>query len=965
MTSVVQKMGGDKEITEEKTVAMTTSTISTAKAEAGAREKLLARKRKMSDVSNSNKSHSSSKSKSNSKNNKKKEPSNKDSKKDIIAKREKSRKRSERRRQGRQNLRMTNNNNNNNSNRPPERGRDNNRGFRDDYSQGDRRRGPPPPGYGRGMDGYRGGGGGRGGFDRGFHHNMPPAYFDPYGRPPDAFYGPPRRGRQGQPHHPPNNGRGGFPPGRWGRGGGMDRPFPRGPPQRPPHGRSMSPHNPHGHRHNHRGRLHGRNDDHHRSSSRRGRSNDSASSHSSRSRSLSRSSYSSNSSEDSYSSDDDEHSRSRSNSHSRSPSPKNQEKKDQKLDKVENKTTKEAEEKSPSSKTSSSHGAKRNRSRSTSKEGDSRRDRSHRRGRRRSHSSLSDRSNSRSSRSFSTSSQSHSSASSRYSNDDDDDHKSDYSGNDRGDGERRMKERRRKRRRHNHRGSSRRNESSAFSKDQRTVFVSQLVMRTTERDIKKYFKKQVGCKVQDVSLIRDRRNARHHKGCAYVEVGRIEDVAKAVAVSGQPPDFQRFPILIKGSEAEKNYTPSQTPVVADVTTAINIDIAPETISAVAITSTDNNKNNSSNVMPNQKQWKNSLAFLPPLKDENGNRIESQKVYVGGLSHAVTEQHLFALFSQFGRLLKVQLQLDLNTRVSRGYAFLSFHDPKVSNLAIQTMTGKMFADSRPLKTGWANQSSSFSSRCTIVTSDELPDDAAALSQKALAVLDQMTGGAGNTTEQELNKVVSGVASSSDKNDAPIDPTIHVTAAVELSKAMMVPSKPSTSLGDIATAEEELDKAMGLLPFTNTATSGGNKGVSSASAIPTVAEARASFAATVAARQSATATVSNDAATTAPNKLMGNADKPTRHLLVHNMYDKDKETDQGWEKDVNEEFIEECSKFGKIENVTVMHEEPGGKIYASFVDPIGAKACAENLAGRWFDQRQLRVDYMQEENIPLVK
>jgi len=961
-------MGGDKESSDKKTVDMIVSTTSTAKAEAGAREKLLARKRKMSDVSNSNKSHSSSKSKSNSKSNSNKNegPINKDSNKDIVATREKSRKRSERRRQGRQNVRMTNSNNNNdNNNRPPERGRDNNRGFRDDYFRGDRRRGPPPPGYGRGMDGHRGGGG-RGGYDRGFHHNMPPGHFDPYGRPPDAFHGPPRRGRGRQgPPHPPNNGRGGFPPGRWGRGGGMDRPFPRGPPQRTPHGRSMSPHNPHGHRHNHRGREHGRNDHHCRSSSRRGRSHDSASSHSSRSRSLSRSSYSSNSSEDSYSSDDDEHSRSHSNSHSRSPSPKNQENKDQQLDKVENKTSKEAEEKSPSSKTSSSHGAKRNRSRSTSKEGDSRRNRSHHRGRRRSHSSLSDRSHSRSSRSFSTSSQSHSSTSSRYSNDDDDDHKSDYSGNDRGDGGRRMKERRRKRRRHNHRGSSRRNENSAFSKDQRTVFVSQLVMRTTERDIKKYFKKKVGCKVQDVSLIRDRRNARHHKGCAYVEVGRIEDVAKAVAVSGQPPDFQRFPILIKGSEAEKNYTLSDTAVVADATTAINIDTAPGTMSAIAIISTDNNKNNSSNVMSNQKQWKNSLAFLPPLKDENGNRIESQKVYVGGLSHAVTEKHLFALFSQFGRLLKVQLQLDLNTRVSRGYAFLSFHDPKVSNLAIQTMAGKTFADGRPLKTGWANQSSSFSSRCTIVTSDELPDDGAALSQKALGVLDQMTGGAGNTAEQEANKAVIGVTSSSGSNDAPIDSTIHATAAVELSKAMMVPSKPSTSSGDIATAEEELDKAMGLLPFTNTSTSGGNKGVSSASAIPTVAEARASFAATVAARQLAAATVSNDAATAASKELMGNADKPTRHLLVHNMYDKDKETDQGWEKDVKEEFIEECSKFGKIENVTVMHEEPGGKIYASFVDSTGAKACAENLAGRWFDQRQLRVDYMQEENIPIVK
>ncbi|OEU06823.1 hypothetical protein FRACYDRAFT_164728, partial [Fragilariopsis cylindrus CCMP1102] len=90
-------------------------------------------------------------------------------------------------------------------------------------------------------------------------------------------------------------------------------------------------------------------------------------------------------------------------------------------------------------------------------------------------------------------------------------------------------------------------------------------------------------------------------------------------------------------------------------------------------------------------------------------------------------------------------------------------------------------------------------------------------------------------------------------------------------------------------------------------------------------------------------------------------PTRHLLVHNMYDKDEETDPGWEKDVKEEFIEECSKFGKIDSVTVMHEEPGGKIYASFIDPTCAKACCDNLAGRWFDKRQLRVDYMQEENL----
>jgi RNA recognition motif-containing protein len=1015
--------------TASKTETTTTTSTSTADAEKASRDKLLARKRKMSDASNTS---TINKSDRKSDSNKDEGTTNKDT--STTDKRDKNKKRSERRRQSR---RMTNNSNGNNNR--GNSGGDNNRGFRPDD-----RRGPPPPGYGRGPpDDFRGGGGGRTGYGGGggpppHHHmnnNMPPQHFDPYGRAPPggAFYGPPGgRGRGPPPHHFNNNNSRG-PPGRWERGGGMGMPpHMRGPPRGPPHmmGRSMSSPNNHrgGHRNHHHNRRHndnGRNDHDHRRS-RRDRSHDSASSHSSRSRSLSQSSYSS--SEGSYSSadDDDDHSRSRSKSHSRSrsPSPKikdaNQEEKQQKQDekevesKTNNKDTKtKEEEKSLSSKSSaarknkskSSRATKRNRSRSPS-EGSRgrRRSRKGRRTRNRAdshNSSLTDRSLSQSDRSHhssASSSSSHSSKSSR-----DDDNNSDYSGSERGGGKSRNREerRRKRRRRHKHRGSSsRRKEDSAFSKDQRTVFVSQLVMRTTERDIKKYFKKIVGCKVHDVSLLRDRRNARNHKGCAYVEVGRIEDVAKAVAVSGQPPDFQRFPILIKASEAEKNY---DTPVVvaaADVsktTTATNVDAPMSAIAAVSPYNNHygNSNSNKSSSMVHNKKPHHSNSFLPPLKDENGNKIESQKVYVGGLDHAVTEQHLFALFSQFGTLLKVQLQIDLNTRLSRGYAFLSFHDPKVSNLAIKTMGGKLIAG-RPLKTGWANQSTSFTSGCTIVTSEEFPTDAVALSQKALIVLAQMTGGAvvvaggaGGTGGSSLpvsasasaNNVAAGAVdgnkpSSAANNYATIDPTVHAAAALELSKAMLVPSKTTLSVDPsiLATAEEELDRAMGLLPaFTDTKTNGGgtNNGVSSASSIPTVADARASLAATVAARQLAAATVMNGNATSVVSTtnsklgLIGNADKPSRHLLVHNMYDKDEETDPGWEKDVKEEFIEECSKFGKIDSVTVMHEEPGGKIYASFIDLTCAKACCDNLAGRWFDKRQLRVDYMQEENLPLVK
>lgn len=428
---------------------------------------------------------------------------------------------------------------------------------------------------------------------------------------------------------------------------------------------------------------------------------------------------------------------------------------------------------------------------------------------------------------------------------------------------------------------------SAFTKDQRTVFVSQLVMRTTERDILRYFKKKVGCKVNQVILLRDRRS-RTHKGCAYVEFARIEDIAAAVGVSGQPPDFQRFPILIKPSEAEKNYT---------------VPASTSTVTAPMTRTTTNHT---------------------PFVDMNGKRVEAQKVYVGGLDASVREDHLFALFSQFGQLDKVSMQMDPSTNISRGYAFLSYRDPKDANLAIQTMAGQVIAG-RPMKTGWANQASSFPG-VPIVTSNEFPEDGSARAHKAFQVLGQLMGG---PSEAAIN-------------------------AMALS----------------ATAEKAINDALGMAALPAAQASETSVGVSehvgshSASSVPTVAEARASMQASVGAHKSAVA-VADVTAALAPatvSQSIGGIDSPTRHILIYNMYDKDEETDLGWEKDIQEEFVEEASKFGKVERVVVMHKEPGGKIYASFEKVGDAEACANNLAGRWFDKRQLRVDFVVEKDVP---
>lgn len=94
---------------------------------------------------------------------------------------------------------------------------------------------------------------------------------------------------------------------------------------------------------------------------------------------------------------------------------------------------------------------------------------------------------------------------------------------------------------------------------------------------------------------------------------------------------------------------------------------------------------------------------------------------------------------------------------------------------------------------------------------------------------------------------------------------------------------------------------------------------------------------------------------PKEVKG---KPSNVILVRNMFDKDEETEEGWEEDIRLDFEEESIKHGKIFSVKVMSKDVGGKIYASFETFEAAKACAENLAGRWFDKRQLRVEFVSD-------
>ena len=385
-------------------------------------------------------------------------------------------------------------------------------------------------------------------------------------------------------------------------------------------------------------------------------------------------------------------------------------------------------------------------------------------------------------------------------------------------------------------------EDQTYNKDQRTVLINQLTKKVTERDLEKFFKKNK-FKIRDIILLRDKRT-RAHKGIAYVELKHMKDMTPVLQFSGKAPSFQRFPILIKASEAEKNY--------------VNVAAGPTHV-----------------VAPEKK---------PPLRDAAGKVVRSQKVYVGNLEVSqVTARHLQALFEPFGVLEEVQLQ------PGKGFGFLQFHDPKSAALAIQSMGGQMIAG-RPIKTGWASATNP-----SVVTSEDFPEDASARIQRAYAILGQLTA----------------------------------------NPSMVVPAAASTApAGDS----------------------------SNGSRIATVAEARASLAAHSVAPLPVVVPPPPTHVVASPSQdpsQIGNADRPTNSLLIYNMFDKDKETEPGWPKEIKEEFEEECSKYGKVLLCAVASREANGKIYATFGS--GAQKCAATMAGRWFDQRQLRVEYISDKEV----
>ena len=66
---------------------------------------------------------------------------------------------------------------------------------------------------------------------------------------------------------------------------------------------------------------------------------------------------------------------------------------------------------------------------------------------------------------------------------------------------------------------------------------------------------------------------------------------------------------------------------------------------------------------------------------------SQKIYVGNLNYATTDEGLSNCFSQFGEVLSSIVIKDRATGQSKGFGFVEFAEPQSAEAAIENMGGK--------------------------------------------------------------------------------------------------------------------------------------------------------------------------------------------------------------------------------------------------------------------------------------
>jgi hypothetical protein len=76
--------------------------------------------------------------------------------------------------------------------------------------------------------------------------------------------------------------------------------------------------------------------------------------------------------------------------------------------------------------------------------------------------------------------------------------------------------------------------------------------------------------------------------------------------------------------------------------------------------------------------------IPPESPKGGH-----VVYIYGIGQRATQEEIFALFQPFGRVLRVDIIIDFNTGLCKGYAFVAMEQYQEAQMAVQSLNATPF------------------------------------------------------------------------------------------------------------------------------------------------------------------------------------------------------------------------------------------------------------------------------------
>eukprot|EP01133_Synstelium_polycarpum_P008392 gene8392-9872_t len=83
----------------------------------------------------------------------------------------------------------------------------------------------------------------------------------------------------------------------------------------------------------------------------------------------------------------------------------------------------------------------------------------------------------------------------------------------------------------------------------------------------------------------------------------------------------------------------------------------------------------------------SLSASGTIAGDEKEPIAENEVFVGGVGKTVTEEDLFNVFSIVGQVRQVRLMKDKSSGESKGYAFVSFNDKSLCQVAVEKISNK--------------------------------------------------------------------------------------------------------------------------------------------------------------------------------------------------------------------------------------------------------------------------------------